>query len=272
MSQFILLKLNNRGKIIDVSGLPGLKGKYFHEVFTIENGTSYPVAKYNGMCFKMAKVDWDDGQVCVLIPEHDESCLDYLPVGLAVVHDGNIVYSNEMFRELLGESYYSERFLELVRSLNEKTKEGVLREELGVTSELGEERKLEITASKGYYHGKEAILCTLRDVTRDREFENLFLTLTSKAFVVVYIIQDGKFAFVNEMATALGYSLDELYRMNPFDLAHPEDREQVIDNYVRRLAGEYVEVPYRFRVIAKDGRVLYVDAIAARVILEGDLL
>ncbi|WP_086975449.1 PAS domain S-box protein [Archaeoglobus fulgidus] len=269
MSQFILLKLNQRGKIIDVTGLPGLKGKYFHEVFTVENGTASPVARYNGMSFKMAKVDFDDGQVCVLIPEQDESCLDYLPIGLAVVRDGEIVYSNNMFRELLGENYYSERFSNFIRSLNEKIGEGVVRDEVAITSELGEERKLEIMASKGYYNGKEAILCTLRDATRDREFENLFLTLTSKAFVVVYIIQDGKFAFVNEMATGLGYSIEELYRMNPFDLVHPDDKEQVIDNYVRRLAGEHVEVPYRFRLVARDGRLLYVDAIAARVIFRG---
>lgn len=268
MSQFILLKLNDRGKIIDVSGMPGLKGKYFHDVFKVENESGKQVAVYNGLTFKVAKIDAEDGQICVLIPEKDDNSLDYLPVGVSIVQDGRIVYSNSTFDDLLEGDYHVEKFLDIVSNLPSKLNE-VMRKELEVTTKTGEERRLELIVSTGYYRGRDALMCVLVDVTRDREFENLFLTLTKKAFVAVYIIQDGKFVFLNEMASNLGYSLEELYRMNPFDLVHPDDREQIVENYVRRLAGEFVEIPYRFRLVTKDGRTLHVDAIAARVNFKG---
>ncbi|MBO8178944.1 MAG: PAS domain S-box protein [Archaeoglobus sp.] len=268
MSQFILLKLNERGKIIEVSGIPGLKGKYFYEVFKFESEGRRQLARYNGLTFKVTKVNTEDGQICVLIPERGENALDYLPVGVAIVQDGEIAYSNSTFSKFIDGDHYVEKFLNIVSSLPDSLKD-VVRRELEITTEFGEEKKLELIVSAGYYMGKDALICVLVDVTRDREFENLFLTLTKKAFVVVYIIQDGKFVFLNEMASNLGYSLEELYHMNPFDLVHPEDREQIVDNYVRRLAGEFVEVPYRFRLVARDGRILYVDAIAARVNFKG---
>lgn len=268
MPQPILLKLNGRGKIIDVSGVPGLKGKYFHEVFKVEDGDGKQVAIYNGLAFKVAKIDAEDGQICVLIPEKDDSSLDYLPVGVSIVQDGRIVYSNSTFDDLLEGEYHVEKFLNIVSNLPSNLNEP-MRKELEVSTKTGEERRLELIVSTGYYRGRNALMCVLVDVTRDREFENLFLTLTKKAFVAVYIIQDGKFVFLNEMASNLGYSLEELYRMNPFDLVHPDDREQIVENYVRRLAGEFVEVPHRFRLITKDGRTLYVDAISARVNFKG---
>jgi len=270
MSQFILLKLNPRGKIIDVRGLPsGIKGKYFDEVFKVEEEEEFSVVKYNGSVFKMSKIELEDCEICLLVPEMQGNPVDLLPVGVAIIQDGEVIYSNNLFSELVGDRFYSFEFQNFIsRIFSECLMANEVRNELEI-QENGEERKLKLIASRGNYLGRDAVLCVLYDITKEKEFENLFLTLKNQAFVVVYIIQDGKFVFVNEMSTQLGYSLEELYRMDPFELVHPEDRERIIDNYVRRIAGEYVEVPSKFRLIAKDGRIFYVDAIAVRVIFGG---
>lgn len=42
----------------------------------------------------------------------------------------------------------------------------------------------------------------------------------------MYIIQDGKFVFLNDFSGIVGYSSEELFEMNTFDLVHPEDRKK----------------------------------------------
>ncbi|WP_202318486.1 PAS domain S-box protein [Archaeoglobus neptunius] len=278
MSQLMLLKLNRNGKILSVYGLPkGIKGKRFEDVFEISGNC----ARLNGRSFAVSRFDSDDGSLVVLLPEQAEVTLDDIPIGIVVLQDGKIVYANNVAEKVMGYTRDEIESMDLcksrevsmqkIRAIYERCiKEGkFLREELKVNLKSGVDLFVEVLASKGYYMGRPAIICAFIDINRRKELEELFLTLTNQTFVAVYIIQDGKFVFLNEMATISGYTIDELYEMDPFQLVHPEDRKQVIANYIRRIAGEQVEVPYRFRLIKKDGEVLYVDAIAARVFYRG---
>ena len=283
MSHVIIIKINPNGKIVSIQGLPsGIKGKRFEEVFEVEGSGKEFKAKLNGEIFTGSKIRVDDGHIIVLLPESLYHLIEDFPVGVVVIQDGRIIYANKIVEKFSGYSksdLYSMNLVELAaegykdkirrvydRSLKE---EGIIKEELKVRNKNGEELFVEVLATKSYYKGKPTIICGITDIAKRKEFENLFLALANQTFTTVYIIQDGKFVFLNDTSALSGYSMEELFEMNPFDLVHPEDRERIISNYVRRLRGEDVEVPYRFRIITKYGEVKYVDAIAARVIYKG---
>jgi diguanylate cyclase (GGDEF)-like protein/PAS domain S-box-containing protein len=86
----------------------------------------------------------------------------------------------------------------------------------------------------------------------------------------VYIIQDDRFAFVNEGITKIsGYSKEELLGRPYWEIVHPEDREMVRRNLETRLRGGPAPKAYRLRALAKDGRVKTVEIQAWAVQLSG---
>jgi len=91
------------------------------------------------------------------------------------------------------------------------------------------------------------------DITERIQAEKLYSTLAKSSPVGVYIVQDGKFRFVNpQFQMRTGYSEDELLNMAPLELIHHEDREKTRENAVRMLKGKPIS-PYEFRVINKNG-------------------
>src|SRR4030066_6690 len=74
----------------------------------------------------------------------------------------------------------------------------------------------------------------------------------------IYIVQDGKFRYVNALFQELtGYSELELLGKYSLDLVHPEDRETV-----RKKATESLKVgsplSYEYRFVKKDGEIIWV--------------
>jgi len=100
-----------------------------------------------------------------------------------------------------------------------------------------------------------------------RENVTRFRMLTEAALVGVYIIQDGKFRYVNpSFAQTFGYEIDEIVdKLGPFDLTYPEDRDLVLENVQRRIKGEVERVHYTFRGQRKDGTIIYCEVLGRRV-------
>ncbi len=86
----------------------------------------------------------------------------------------------------------------------------------------------------------------------------------------ICIIQDGLLKFVNSAGTQLtGYSEDELLSKPFSELTHPEDLEDVTKIYMMRIRGEEVPPGHRFRIIAKDGNVRWVQSWSASTFRQG---
>jgi len=83
-----------------------------------------------------------------------------------------------------------------------------------------------------------------------------FITLFNNSPIGIYIIQNGKFKFVNNQFQKLtGYSPDELQGIaNPLMLVHPKDRNTVRENARQMLRGDH-SIPYQYRYIKKDGNI-----------------
>ncbi|HET9679488.1 MAG TPA: PAS domain S-box protein, partial [Gammaproteobacteria bacterium] len=97
---------------------------------------------------------------------------------------------------------------------------------------------------------------------RKAEFNNnLFRDLVEKSLVGIYIIQNGRFPYVNpRLAEIFGYTSDEIIKnCTVDDLTWPADRTLVTENIRRRLAAEVNEIHYAFRGCRKDGSQIQVE-------------
>ncbi len=88
--------------------------------------------------------------------------------------------------------------------------------------------------------GKKYWISVQEDITERRQVEEAlreseasYRIVTEGSLAGVYLIQDGKFRYVNPMlAQAFGYTPDELIdRLGPLDLVHPEDRDRIAGDH-----------------------------------------
>lgn len=113
-------------------------------------------------------------------------------------------------------------------------------------------------------------------IERDRKSlqraESMFRGLAENSVVGVYIVQHGKFRFVNpKMAEMFGYSVDEmLTSVTVYDLVAESDRGIVEENIRRRLHGEINEVHYERRARRKDGSQFDVEVFGSRMKIDGE--
>ena len=87
--------------------------------------------------------------------------------------------------------------------------------------------------------------------------EDLSQALIRCAGTGIYIIQDGRFFYVNSLFLELtGYTEAELLGTYALDLVHPDDREAVRKKAIESLkAGR--SFPYEYRFVRKDGGIIW---------------
>ena len=96
------------------------------------------------------------------------------------------------------------------------------------------------------------------EIAERKRAEELFQTLTNNATAGIFIVQDGKFQFVNpEFQKYTGYTEDELLGRDCFGLIVPEDQDRVRENAVKMLKGER-STPYEYRISNKHGEIRWI--------------
>ncbi len=119
--------------------------------------------------------------------------------------------------------------------------------------------------------GDVSILLILRDITELKEKENLLAKLEEKTHTGIYIVQEGRFRYVNKKLSEItGYPEEELIQMNPFDLIHPDYVDLVRERYYRRERGDEVPEHYEWKIITKDGEEKWVEVIATKIEFNGN--
>jgi PAS domain S-box-containing protein len=93
-----------------------------------------------------------------------------------------------------------------------------------------------------------------------RASEEKYRLLVDNVPGAVSIFQGGKIVFANKKAgLLLGYTEEEMMGMDPFLLAHPDDRENVRKYVASRASGKSAPESYVFRSLTRDGAVRWVD-------------
>jgi diguanylate cyclase (GGDEF)-like protein/PAS domain S-box-containing protein len=90
------------------------------------------------------------------------------------------------------------------------------------------------------------------------ESSDLAQALLRCAGTGIYIVQDGKFQYVNSLFQELtGYSELELLGQYSLNFVYPEDREAVRDRAIESLKG-VSSLPYEYRFVKKNGEIIWV--------------
>ncbi len=103
-----------------------------------------------------------------------------------------------------------------------------------------------------------------------RESEEKFRVLADTSPVAIVLHDGDRIIYINPAGENLiGYSKEELQRMNLWSIAHPDQRAQVIDTWEDLVAGKAPTVSLEFRVIRKDGGERWVKVAAGMAELAG---
>ncbi|GJQ20312.1 MAG: hypothetical protein HBSIN02_06670 [Bacteroidia bacterium] len=104
------------------------------------------------------------------------------------------------------------------------------------------------------------------------ESEERYRILAESSLTGVYLIQRGKFVYVNPaLAGIFGYTVDEIVnQLGPLDLTFPEDRGMAEGHIRRRIQGEVAEVRYSFRGLRKNGEVIHAEVHGKRLNYRGE--
>jgi len=94
-----------------------------------------------------------------------------------------------------------------------------------------------------------------------RESEENYRLVVENSPQGIVVAQDGMLRFANASAIRIsGHPLDYLCARPFLDFIHPDDRAAVAEFYEKRLRGEEVPDRQEFRVVGKDGRVIWAES------------
>ncbi len=122
------------------------------------------------------------------------------------------------------------------------------------------------------------VLVMVRNVTQERraeraqrEAELRFRTLVEHSLVGIYMIQNGRYLYVNpQFGRIVGRKPEEVEGMRVIDLIHPDDRRRVEENLRRRISGEIDHIHYLIRGLHASGSVITVDVYGASTLIDGE--
>lgn len=142
----------------------------------------------------------------------------------------------------------------------------------------GSEIYVETQGSTVISNGKPvAIQAIARDITgRKRVEESLRVSEEQYRLVIenakeaIFIVQNMKLIFANDATMAITGYPQEILTSKPFtDFIHPDDRPMVVAHHMKRLKGGKIVPTYSFRIMARDGAILWCELNAAVIQWQG---
>ena len=131
------------------------------------------------------------------------------------------------------------------------------------------------TGRKPYREELEKRILEMEHEFKERTFELRKSQVKYKAIVessndIITVAQGGYFKFANPRATRLfGYAQEEILNTPLAEMIHPDDRPMVLERHAKRLEGKEVPNIYVFRMLKKDGGILWVEINSVKSTWEG---
>ena len=220
------------------------------------------------------------------------SILDSSPLATFVLENRQIVIANQAVErvfgwepeELIGQStrllyptedVYEKVGEEIYSSLKNERK--VIKSEYACRQKDGSIISCRLSASRiGAHPTNKRVVVTYENITDLRrieskliESETLYRTLAEGTFAGVYVVQDGKFKYMNHYATShLGYRPDELVGRKALSIVHPDDRKNV-QKFAREMLKGRKTAPYRYRSLNRKGDIRWIMETVTSIFYEG---
>ena len=203
----------------------------------------------------------------------EASVLDAFPHAVIGLKNRVIVFANDgvqdvfgwKAKDLIGQSsrilYPTEEDYEEIANVlyTSLERQRTFKTEFTCKRKDGTEVECMISASRiGASLKEKNIVVTYEDITDRKRAEEAYETMANSSQVGVYVLQHGKFQFVNQnVADLLGYSQQELIGMNNIQMVHPEDRKLAEQMGAAMLTGKRTS-PFEYRLVTRDGRIRWI--------------
>lgn len=110
----------------------------------------------------------------------------------------------------------------------------------------------------------------LRKVRLENQLNYKYRELVDSLGEIVLIAQDGRLALGNKKAEEIfGKPIGELSKIPFTEYIHPDDRELVLDNYIKRMSDPTYHKTYPFRILTDDGNSNWVKISAVQIEWQG---
>ena len=104
-----------------------------------------------------------------------------------------------------------------------------------------------------------------------KESEERYRKVMEQSHDAIFIVRGSKFVFVNDRVSEIaGFSKQELYSMDLWNLLHPDDRERIIEIARTRAMGGPAPHTYVARAISRDGNVRYLEFAVTSLTFDGE--
>ena len=201
---------------------------------------------------------------------HDAKTGEVLDINKAVL----IMYGYEVKEEVLKKSisdlsadiypYDQKTILEKIQSVSATGQEKF---EWLAKKKNGELFWVEVVLIYSCIAGENRVISVVRDLTEWKntikalkESQEIFEKVANTSAALIFVYQDVKFVFVNDLCCqALEMSREEIMQMNFWEMVHPKYQEIIKMRGFERLKGKEVVKRYEFPIITKSGKIKWLD-------------
>lgn len=103
------------------------------------------------------------------------------------------------------------------------------------------------------------------------KYLNIIKEFAENTDIIICILRGNKFTYANQaLQNKLGYSLEELYSMDFWDVTHPDYRDFTRERGLARQRGEELQESYELQLLGKQGNSFWVHLKASYIRIEGE--
>jgi diguanylate cyclase (GGDEF)-like protein/PAS domain S-box-containing protein len=211
--------------------------------------------------------------------------IDNLPFSLIISHfDGMILYINdagmklfEMSGDVINRKSTIPFWVDItdrrsfLRAIEEQ---GQIQDfEMNLMSDKGSHFWARGSGMMIKYQNQVAILSTHHDITERKVMETA-LKMSEEKFRLIFenaaesilIVQNNSIQFFNPMVMKMsGFFAEELSECSFVDMIHPDDRKAAVKAYRDRLTGKGLSEKTQYRVVRKDGEIVWIEAHGVKI-------
>ena len=217
--------------------------------------------------------------------------LDSSLQGVCILQEGKFIYLNERFARMVGYAgeemldWGPEQFVEkLVHPDFQETAKSRYRARMRgeaqttqyeqiLMTRSGEEIWVELLVHPIALESGPAVHVSILDITDRkqaeqalRESEQQYRSVTENSFDAIVVYDEERYFYTNPAYTSLvGYTADELKRLRPHGLVHPDHRQGTAVRTRGVIDGRAVEPRHEFALIHKNGAAVWVESVTRAI-------